>query len=182
YQPTLLYASGKTGLKSFSKVELAGGVHTLQGQALFAGFYLNELLVRLLPLEEPCPELLAAYGVALAGLTLLAQQPDASHALLCILRRFEWVLLQTLGYALRFDVDDRGECIDANQFYLYQAGVGFVRHAHGEVGQQLLNMGDPQQVEQPAQVAVLTRTFRREIAAQLGEQPLRSRELWLAAR
>lgn len=182
YQPTLLYASGKTGLKSFTKIELAGGVHTLQGQALFAGFYLNELLVRLLPVEEPCPALFAAYAVALSDLAQLPHHTAPAHALLQLLRRFEWALLDALGYAICFDTDADGRPIDAQRVYRYQSGVGFVAHTQGDLGALLLSLGDPAQVSQPEHVALLTRTFRREIAAQLGDQPLKSRELWLASR
>jgi len=49
YQPTLLFATGKSTLKTFAKAETVGTANILSGDALFAGFYLNELLVRLLP-------------------------------------------------------------------------------------------------------------------------------------
>ena len=114
YQPALLYASGKTSLKTFTKIEQVGNVYSLTGQALFAGFYLNELLVRLLPLEESCPELFASYGWALESLMAFGRQTDAVQAkreLLLILRRFEQVLLDTLGYTPRFDLDADGQLI-----------------------------------------------------------------------
>lgn len=182
YQSALLYASGKSGLKNFSKSEQTGPVHILQGQALLAGFYLNELLVRLLPIEEQCTELVAAYGIAVEGLSQLAIQSDPHRALIAILRRFEWVLLQALGYAVVFDRDELDAPIEPDVYYRYHAGAGFCRSGQGESGATLLRLADPSQMFLPEHLASLTRIFKRELALQLGDQPLKSRELWLAGR
>ncbi|MBQ5670885.1 MAG: DNA repair protein RecO C-terminal domain-containing protein, partial [Oscillospiraceae bacterium] len=45
-----------------------GGYLPLEGEALFAGFYVNELLVRLLPREDAMPALFASYVQALKAL------------------------------------------------------------------------------------------------------------------
>jgi DNA repair protein RecO (recombination protein O) len=182
YQSALLYASGKSGLKSFTKNEQTGAVHTLQGQALLAGFYLNELLVRLLPIEEQCTALVAAYSIALEGLSQLIIQADPHRALIEILRRFEWVLLQTLGYAVIFDHDEQGAPVEPDRYYHYHAGAGFCRSIQGESGATLLKLADASQMFLPDHLASLTRIFKRELALQLGDQPLKSRELWLAGR
>ena len=63
---------------------------------MICGFYLNELLLKLLPREDAHEELFEAYATA------LAQLPSAQdHA--AVLRRFERVLLRELGYGLVFD-------------------------------------------------------------------------------
>ena len=181
YQPALLYASGKTSLKTFAKIEQAGSVYTLTGQALFAGFYLNELLVRLLPLEESCPELFATYGWALESLMAFGRQTDAVQAkreLLLILRRFEQVLLDTLGYTPRFDQDADGQLIVSDAHYRYRAGVGFERSATGDTG-RVLQSYPPEMSEWSAEhLGLLTRVHRVIIQQLCGDQPLRSRELW----
>jgi len=182
YQPTLLYASGKTGLKSFSKVELAGGVHTLQGQALFAGFYLNELLVRLLPIEEPVPELFAAYNTALVQLMQCDSLQSIEPQLLPILRRFESVLLSSLGYPVDFSQDTQQQPFVPEQCYQFELGHGFVATEQGEQGSVLLLMNDPEQAFSAPTLPMLTRVFRRVLAEQLGEQPLHSRALWRSSR
>lgn len=177
YQPCVLYGNGKTGLKSFSQMEAVGSRYPLQAQALFAGFYINELLVRLLPLEEPCPELFAAYGLALEQLLTLAPMA-ATVDLVPILRRFEAALLPVLGIAPQFSQDAHGQALDPEQGYVYQHGVGLLPHAQGERGALLLAMNDAKTAFCPAILPFLTRMFRQILASQLGSQPLRSRELW----
>ena len=51
--------------------EWAGGATLPQGDALFSGFYLNELLVRLLARQDPHPRLFDAYAVKLGILLIL---------------------------------------------------------------------------------------------------------------
>lgn len=182
YQPTLLYASGKTSLKSFSKAESAGVPHTLSGQSLFAGFYLNELLVRLLPLEEPVPEVFAAYNAALLSLAECDTAQPIESQLLPILRRFESVLLTSLGYRVEFTHDAQQQALIAEQCYRFELGHGFVAAEQGEQGSVLLLMNDPEQAFSAPTLPMLTRVFRRVLAEQLGEQPLHSRALWRSSR
>src|SRR3546814_17744884 len=58
-----------------------------------SAWYMNELLLRLLPREDPHAVLYDAYDAALQQ---LAFQQSAASAL----RRFEWVLLNETGYGL----------------------------------------------------------------------------------
>lgn len=182
YQPTLLFASGKTSLKSFSKAESAGLPHVLAGQRLFAGFYLNELLVRLLPLEEPVPEVFAAYNTALVQLAQCDAVQSIEPQLLPILRRFESILLTSLGYPVEFTHDAQQQALIAEQCYRYELGHGFVAAEQGEQGSVLLLMSDPEQAFSELTLPMLTRVFRRVLAEQLGEQPLHSRALWRSSR
>jgi len=46
---------GRSELKSVSRLEATGIAQLLSGGALFSGLYLNELLIRLLPAEQPHP-------------------------------------------------------------------------------------------------------------------------------
>jgi len=70
---------------------------TLAGARLMSGFYANELVIRLLPRNDPHPELYAAYATLLAGLADV-RVPAARS-----LRIFEKRLLEALGYALNLD-------------------------------------------------------------------------------
>lgn len=72
--------------------EWAGGPAMLSGAALFSGFYLNELLMKLLGRQDPHPELFDAYG---ATLPALADADDAVAQ--AALRAFELTLLRRLG-------------------------------------------------------------------------------------
>ena len=46
---------GRGELKNVGRMESAGISTWLSGEALFSGLYLNELLIRLLPAEDPLP-------------------------------------------------------------------------------------------------------------------------------
>ncbi|WP_410211178.1 DNA repair protein RecO [Aquirhabdus sp.] len=177
YQPTLLFATGKSALKTFAKAETVGTAKILSGDALFAGFYLNELLVRLLPHQEPLPTVVTAYTHALQA---LADQ----QSLIATLRRFELVLLSQLGYAIDFKNDRLGVPIQSHLLYRYQRDEGFALHTSGETGASLLAMGDLSD-EVPLTLSVeslpmLTRVLRNALAAQLGDKPLKSRALWIS--
>lgn len=93
FQPLTLSWSGVGELKTLMKAEWQGGLPLVGGAALLCGFYLNELLLRLLPREDPHPALFAHYRAALAS---LADREDQA----AVLRRFELRLLAELGYAL----------------------------------------------------------------------------------
>jgi len=92
FQPLLLSWTGNGEVKTLTRAEIVG-VRLLNGTALMSAWYMNELLLRLLPREDPHPVLFDAYD---AALDLLAQGSSAAGAL----RRFEWILLQETGYGI----------------------------------------------------------------------------------
>jgi len=179
YQPTLLFATGKSALKTFTKAETAGSAMVMVGDALFAGFYLNELLVRLLPHQEALPEVVTAYAHALQELTL-------GRPLVPTLRRFELVLLSQLGYAIDFHYDRLGVPIQPHVLYRYRRGEGFEAHTSGEEGAAILAVGDADESSLAVcpieSWSMLTRVLRSALAAQLGDKPLKSRALWISAK
>jgi len=73
-------------------VEWAGGAPMPGGAALFAGFYLNELLLKLLARQDPHPALFDAYAQALPVIAT-AGEGAAQPAL----RAFELTLLRETG-------------------------------------------------------------------------------------
>ena len=185
YQPVLLYASGKSALKSLTRVEWVGAPKNLQGSALFAGFYANELLVRLAALEEAVPNTFAAYSQLLDTLQNLAIPDINNLGLMTALRRFESVLLTELGYAINFSKDFLGVDIQPNQLYRFIPNEGFSPNNSGELGEHILAMQDTdagfsQQILAPEVIAMLTRVYRRALAVLLNDKPLKSRELWIA--
>jgi len=72
--------------------EWAGGAPMPSGGALFSGFYLNELLLRLLARQDPHVALFDAYAQVLPVLAL-ADETQSQAAL----RAFELILLRTTG-------------------------------------------------------------------------------------
>jgi len=123
FQPVSLSWYGAGELKTLLRAEWRGGLPLLSGSALLCGFYLNELLLKLLPREDPHPRLFDVYRDALAALA----QRDAQAP---VLRRFEVALLAELGYALELAVDaDSGAAIDPGARYHYAFDRGARRHA-----------------------------------------------------
>ncbi|HRL23044.1 DNA repair protein RecO [Alcaligenes sp. SDU_A2] len=100
FQPLLLSWTGQNEVKTLTRADCAG-IRPLKGRALMSAWYMNELLIRLLPREDPHPVLYEAYEAALAH---LAQQPRPPVA--GALRRFEWVLLTETGYGFEDDMPD----------------------------------------------------------------------------
>src|SRR6187455_1294129 len=64
FQPLLLSWSGANELKTLQKAEWRGGMPLPGGSALLCGFYLNELLLKLLAREDAHPQLYASYETA----------------------------------------------------------------------------------------------------------------------
>jgi DNA repair protein RecO (recombination protein O) len=95
FQPLSLSWAGSSELKTLVKAEWRGGLPLPKGASLLCGFYLNELLMKLLAREDPHPALWNDYASALRALTDDAT-PAAQAA---TLRHFELRLLAELGYA-----------------------------------------------------------------------------------
>lgn len=92
FQPLALSWSGAGEVKTLTRAEVAG-VHPIGGGALMSGWYMNELLIRLLPREDSHPILFDAYDTALRQLAAGSRAAGA-------LRRFEWTLLRETGYGV----------------------------------------------------------------------------------
>ena len=113
FQPLLVSWTGKKELRTLTRAEWRGGYAPLRGQPLICGFYLNELLLKLLPRDDPHEELFEAYERTLEA---LAAGGDPS----VLLRRFEIALLRELGYALVLDRDvERDEPVARERSYVY---------------------------------------------------------------
>ena len=110
FQPLSLGWSGRGEVRTLNRCEWVGGLPLLKGGALLCGFYLNELLMRLMAREDPHEALFDQYE---ATLTQLLQSSDHPR----ILRTFERALLRELGYAMTLDRDaDTGGPIDPDAF------------------------------------------------------------------
>jgi DNA repair protein RecO (recombination protein O) len=115
FSPLNIILKGNGSLKLLNRVEASEKSYKLTGNYLYSGFYLNELLVRLLGEHIECTELYSQYKTSL--LALLACEP-----LELILRNFEMTLLDELGQCFDFSpVFD----IDCATFYYVQE-QGFI--------------------------------------------------------
>lgn len=113
--------SGRGEVKTLLRAEWTGGLVPLRGDALLAGFYLNELLVRLLARADPHPMLFGAYARALHALA------DGQAGLEATLRAFEFALLRDIGYLPALDVCADGRPVEARQRYRIDPQRGLVR-------------------------------------------------------
>ena len=185
YQPICLQASGKSELKNFTKLEIVNQPIFFFGDAFFSGFYLNEILLRLCPLEVQMEQSFAQYAHTLTQLQQLAQQADPNQFLKQILRQFEHELLEDLGYALDFSTDANQLEIQSSLNYIFQLNEGFIPTAQASRstlnGQQILSMCQYEKGRDFSleQLQLLTKLYRQMISSLLGDRPLKSRQLWI---
>ena len=121
FQPLELSWSGKGDVQTLMKAEWQGGQPLLTGRALFCGYYLNELLMHLLPREDAHERLFAVYAETLQRFAAGVHEAD--------LRCFERALLQELGYGLTLMQDADGVPIEPAGFYAYEVERGPTRLA-----------------------------------------------------
>ncbi len=67
FQPLTVTFSGRSELRTLTGAEWVGGLIAPRGDALLCAFYLNELLLRLLPREDAHPTLYDGYARANSG-------------------------------------------------------------------------------------------------------------------
>src|SRR4051794_34253145 len=104
-------------LAQLRSAEALDAAPQLAGEATLAAFYINELVLRLAPRQDPAPELFDAYALVRSRLA------DAS-SLAWTLRRFERDLLDALGVGFAFDVDGDGMPVDPAARYRLDAEHG----------------------------------------------------------
>lgn len=176
FAPMLITAFGKTELLQLSSIETNGAAFFLNGNMLFNGLYLNELLVRLLQKFDPFPKLFEAYGATLQSF-LGAEHIQAN------LRRFEMILLTELGYGLSLQQEVNGSKIQSNLNYIYDVNQGFaisnksVSDHHVFQGEHLLAIAQ-QKFDTGEILAASRRLMRLAISALLGDYSLKTRELF----
>ncbi|MBP9787173.1 MAG: DNA repair protein RecO C-terminal domain-containing protein [Acinetobacter sp.] len=185
YQPIRLQASGKSELKNFTKLEILNQPVFFHGDAFFAGFYLNEILLRLCPLEEAMLRTFEQYQLTLLQLQQLASHESAALFLRQILRQFEHVLLQELGYAIDFSVDASQQEVLPLRHYQFQLNDGFIPVAQASrstiAGSLIATMQSYQDGQDFSheQLQLLGKLYRQMISSLLGDRPLKSRQLWI---
>ena len=176
FQPLLLSWSARAELGTLHAVEADGAARLLHGTALYSGFYLNELLMRLLQRLDAHPELYRAYTEALQSLQSEAQRP---------LRLFEKRLLEALGYGLLLDQEAGGAPLRAEAQYSYELESGPVPAdvtSGGGLhmsGRSLLSLA-AEDLSDPQSLADAKRLMRAALGLYLGERGLKTREIFAA--
>lgn len=187
FSPLLVSWSRRGEMGALSQVESAARSYQLSGHALPCGFYLNELLTRLLHRDDPHPGLFDYYQQGLQAL-------EQGQAIQPSLRRFEKYLLAELGYGLVLQkTAHTHEPIIAEGYYQYIPDEGFiavlaeqitdqvVKQANIFSGRSLLALANDQLTDE-AVVGETTlrdakRLMRMVLSRHLGDKPLKTREL-----
>jgi DNA repair protein RecO (recombination protein O) len=115
---------GESEVRTLSKAEWVAAHPLPKGEALLAGFYINELILKLLARDDPHPDIFDLYAQVVE---ILSSGADAAIA--SLLRSFELLVLQNLG--LLPDLDREGsryQSLNANLPY----------HLHPETGLTLI--------------------------------------------
>jgi DNA repair protein RecO (recombination protein O) len=180
-QPLLLGWSGRSDLMTLTGAEADGATIELVGTALYCGFYVNELLMRLLHRHDPHETLYDCYRAALEGL-----RDRGSHEV--VLRIFEKHLLKEIGYGLTLDREGASERpIEPDAIYDYRREGGAVRVQDPELaprgdsvrlrGTSLLALA-AERLDGEAVLREIKVLTRAALAPHLGDKPLHSRRLF----
>jgi DNA repair protein RecO (recombination protein O) len=98
-QPLHVAFGGEGEIRTLKSAEWQGGQVMPTGEALLSGYYLNELLLRLLARDDPHPALFDVYAAAVRVLA-----SGETPALQPALRAFELLLLREIGLLPTLDL------------------------------------------------------------------------------
>lgn len=166
--------SGRNELKTLHSLDWNSGLTLIRGEALMCGFYMNELLLRLLPREDAHETLFEYYANTMRTLAL-------GKDLATTLRRFELKLLQEMGYAVPLLQDENGLEIMPGKMYRYEAEYGACEPSVTKNGVQLSgktlqDMARDDYADSATQ-AQSKQLMRYLLAHYLGDKPLHTRQL-----
>lgn len=177
FRPLLLSWSGSGELGLLTAAEPDGYMRAFAGRALFSGFYMNELLMRLLHRFDPHPELFDHYRAAIASFGAGARTE-------AVLRVFEKQMLESIGYGLVLDRDiDSGEPIRGGAAYHYVADRGPVFVQNGDrqglrvTGETLLALAR-ERLDDERVLDEAKQLMRAVLRGHLGDKPLATRRLF----
>ncbi len=179
FQPLLVSVSGRGEVKTVTGVETGLAAILLQGGRLFSGFYVNELLTRLLHNHEEHTVLYKHYQETLVAL-------QGGESIETVLRRFELNLLTELGYAINLEEDFRShEAIDPDSQYRFTPDMGFELLHPDDAndsprsfqGRHLVRLREMDLQDRDTAKSA-KRLLRMALTTHLGEKPINSRDLF----
>lgn len=176
FTPLIVQYSGNSNVKTLLRCEAISLALPLFGTALYSAFYLNELVHRVIISESDTSELFQAY---LNALRQLAQQIEPEK----VLRRFELILLESLGYRIDFEhCYVTGDDIVDSMFYQYQSEQGFIssllQNTSSYSGKELRAFAS-KNFEDSQCLKAAKRFTRLALKPYVGSKPFKSRELFL---
>ncbi|MEM7357825.1 MAG: DNA repair protein RecO [Pseudomonadota bacterium] len=188
FQPVLLSWTGKGEIPTLTAAEIEVAElnmidHELSGDQLVCGFYCNELLIYLLHRHDPHPALFDRYHETILGLYDPASVANEA-SLANTLRGFEQIIIKETGYEVSFSVEADGKTpIEAQAWYLFQQGQGFVRTSAEQIdaiaGRVILGLQPGQKFNGNGEDVSRGKYLMRDILSKtLGYKKITSRELF----
>jgi len=182
FQPLLISWTGRGELQTLTNVEAAEFVKPLSGASYASGYYLTELIFRLLKHDDVHEDLFSSYAKAL---TALRNAGGDSHAAEISLRLFEKQLLQELGYGLVLDHEvNTGESIKDDSDYYYVPEHGPVACESESIpsgpklsGRSLIALANEELTDKDS-LRDCKRLMRTVLQGYIGDKPLQSRMLY----
>ena len=175
FQPLSVSFGGKSELRTLVDAEWVGGMLPLEKTALLCGFYLNELLVKLLARDDRHPALFDHY---VSTLNQLAHGEPAQ----IVLRKFERALLKETGVAADLERCTTTRApVEPDGSYVVDPERGPRQAMPSDVwpvvsGKCLLDMERDDYADQ-ATLAQSKQLMRFLLAHHLGGQPLNTRQI-----
>lgn len=171
--PLWAHWRGRGQLPFLVQLEPRAGFPEFKKTALRSVFYLNELLYRGLPKEDPHPQLFDGYEQ-----TVLSWGTDLSLTAIEIgLRRFERCYLTELGYGFAWPDKNSG-----GDYFLYQPREGFIpvarEHSGLVISSELLNQIEQESYEDTQVRNEAKKLYRSAILSYLGLEEIHSRRLF----
>lgn len=176
FSPLVISWSGKGDVQTLTGAETVKSSINLAGKQVMSGYYINELLQRLMTFHDPHPGLFEAYQ---RTLEYFSKEDDE-----LILRSFEKKLLAEIGYGLVLDIEaENGQAIIKNELYYYDLEQGPINIQAHEIngqfiiqGQTLLDMSvENFSCSQSKKEA--KQLMRIILSHHLGDKPLKTRSL-----
>ena len=188
FQKLIVSLTGKNDLLTLKNIESAADVINpnwrLKGRALYCAYYINELLIRLLPVHTDCGEIFDYYYQVMESLAQCSDFDTTPGLYEIPLRLFELNLLEQLGYALNLVNEvSSGELIvpNINYFYIMESGPSLVKIPaikQLEISGQTLIGLENRQITDYKTLQESKRLLKWAINEHLGDKPLKSRELF----
>ena len=195
FQKLKVFLTGKSELLILKNIELASESNSdltssdwnLSGKPLYCAYYINELLLRLLPSHTDCSEIFTLYDQILTILSHSSNQHHDQQATIQYevpLRMFELKLLEYLGYGLNLshDIHSNLPIDNAKQYYfIIDSGPAEQPVNNTEnlaiSGKTLIDLANGQFSDQKT-LQESKQLLKWALAEHLGNKPLKSREMF----
>ncbi|MFO7603720.1 MAG: DNA repair protein RecO [Gammaproteobacteria bacterium] len=168
--------AGTSELLTLTQADVSKAVRMTAQKNIFCGYYVNELVLRLLHRHDQHSQLFDFYDRLIASLKdAAAPEP--------LLRHFEMALLTEIGYGVDFSCTVDGKAIKDEQYYLVSPEQGVTETTASQasdmrVSGKTLNDLVAGALSNDTSLRESKRLMRRILQYHLGHKPLKTRDLF----